>query len=81
MNNLIKKFTIALAGICVAVSLVSVSASAGTGPYRRVSSKAGTSSTPYTYMETKVFLPMELPVLDNVVEQKGTGHQLFYVKV
>lgn len=67
MNKIIKKISMVLAGACVVVSLFG--ASAGTGPYRRVSSKVGTSSTPYTYVESKV----TLPVAANVKEASGTN--------
>ncbi len=69
MNKIIKKISMVLAGACVVVSLFGASASAGTGPYRRVSSKVGTSSTPYTYVESKV----TLPVAANVKEASGTN--------
>lgn len=44
-------------------------AAGGTGPYRRVTSKTGTSSQPYTYVETNVTLPSA----SDVYEKTGTN--------
>lgn len=62
-------FTLTLCLILIADLGATAFAAGGTGPYRRVLSKAGTYSQPYSYMETSVYLPTS----SNVYEKKGTN--------
>lgn len=71
MKKLTKNL-IFIASLCLLLILESnltALAAGGTGPYRRVTSKAGTTSQPYTYVESCVILP----TASNVYEKKGTN--------
>lgn len=70
-DNPMKKLSKRIISICTLCLLLAVElgatalAAGGTGPYRRVSSNAGTKSQPYTYMETTVTLPSKSNIKEN----------------